>query len=151
MADQTYGAIDPETLMAMLSDPQMAEQLAQMGAYDDISRNLDKRAGLAEALASTPGAQGREVGRTYVASSPLEHIAGALQRGIGMHQLQGINAQRDAAVQGNVGAAKGLAAAMAQAMRARRAQSVGAPPTPGETGWAAPVGTGEAGTDGWGY
>jgi hypothetical protein len=38
-------------------------------------------------LWNTPSAKGQNVGQTYVASSPLEHLSVALQRGLGASKL----------------------------------------------------------------
>jgi hypothetical protein len=115
--------IDPDVLLSLLNDPANADLLARLGAYDDQSRNLDKREAVAQHMFATPGAQGRQVGNMYVASSPLEHLGNAVMRGVGASRMKGIESQRNDLVQGNMSASKMLANAMSQAMKARRAQS----------------------------
>lgn len=128
--------IDPELLIEYLTNPENAEALSQLGVADERYRALDKRQPLAEGLMATPSAQGREVGRTYVAASPLEHLSTVLQRGLGAMQMGNINSQRDALATGNAGAAKALAKAMKDAMQARQASSpLSSQVGPGEVGY----------------
>jgi hypothetical protein len=93
--------------------------------------------------------EGRMVsnGRVFVASSPLENIATALQRGMGMHQAQGVMGQQQGLINQEqqyrtpivnyiLGQAKQQA--LIDAIRGRQQQPTqqGAPP------WVPPVGTG---------
>lgn len=61
----------------------LLEMLAQVGTEPDAQALLmdQRQAGMAQA--ATPSAQGMNVGGTYRASSPLEHMAVALQRAMG--------------------------------------------------------------------
>lgn len=71
-----------------------SDALALMEAMGTIpleQARLMRRRKLGEALLSTPGAQGRQVGQTYVAASPLEHLANAMSRGLGAYQVQGVD------------------------------------------------------------
>jgi hypothetical protein len=69
--------------------PELLAQLSEMGIAPDELDMLHQQVQRAQALRNTPGAQGREVGRTYVASSPLEHLAVGLQRVQGQQGIQG--------------------------------------------------------------
>ncbi len=60
------GQVDPQTLELMLQALSAPETMGMGGQMMGAERP-----------------QGREVGRTYVASSPLEHMAAALQRAMG--------------------------------------------------------------------
>lgn len=135
--------LDPDALIALFNDPANAEALAQLGAYDDKSRGLDKREAMAGHMFTTPGAQGRQVGNLYVASSPLEHLGNAVMRGVGASQMKDINAQRAGLVQGNVSASKLIANAMSQAMKARRATAQANPGEPIRPSEMATLGAGD--------
>ena len=61
---------DPETLALMIK-----------------ASNAGNTMGLGHELLGTPGAEGRNVGHTYVASSPLEHLSVAANRGLGAYMM----------------------------------------------------------------
>jgi hypothetical protein len=112
--------MDEELLMHLLTDPEMADQLAQMGLYGDKAALFGqdtKRADLQRGIASP---EGRFVGSTYVAASPLEHLGVAMQRMAGQQNLSNARQAQEQLMSGDVAARKGLASAMAQAMRRRR-------------------------------
>lgn len=121
--------MDEELLLQMLSDPQMSDQIAQMSAYGDRAALLGKDTQRADALRAIQSPQGRYVGNTYVASSPLEHLGAVAQRALGERQLAGARGGYDKLIQGDVTARKGIASALADAMRRVR-QPAGAPEEP---------------------
>lgn len=131
------GLSEYEILMQALADPALADKLAQMGVYGDQMGLAGQQAKRADALRATPGAEGRTVGphSVYVASSPLEHLSGALQRGRGERDLASATKAQQGLIAGDVDARKDLAQRMvtarADAMR-RRAQAQQPPaPVPG--------------------
>lgn len=86
--------MDPE-LAALLSQltPEDIDALVGAGQTDDrmsIQANAMK---MAQAMASSPGAQGAHAGDLYVASSPLEHLA------VGLDRIQGQRGVSDARAQ----------------------------------------------------
>jgi hypothetical protein len=133
--------MDYEALLEAISDPAMAEQLAQMAGYSDQMALANAKAHRADALRATPLAAGREVGRAYVASSPLEHMAVAVQRAKGEHDLSAVNKAQQGLIAGDTNARTALARAMGEAMRRRAASSPMAPvPAPGTPGYDASPG-----------
>lgn len=120
--------IDPDLLLEMLSDPELQQALAEMSAYQDRQAGLGRQEGLGREMLGTPSAPGREVGRTYVASSPLEHFSVALQRGMGAKRLNDAQGQREALIQGDVGTRKTLAQRLADTFRNRTKPFVGDQP-----------------------
>jgi hypothetical protein len=138
---------------------ELIQQMAAMGIGPEVLGMATHQLGRGEQLADTPSATGMHVGGTYQAASPLEHLAVAVRRGVGAHQMgQAQQAYQDQLGVNQQGLAAGAKAqsdfqqqginGLLNALQARRAQ-VQAPA--GAPGMAAPVGTGEAGTDGWGY
>lgn len=76
MDDDLYELLryaDPDTRQAMI-DAGLVPQ--RMG----VERQM---ADMGMGLAQTPTPEGRNVGHTYVASSPLEHLASAVRQGVG--------------------------------------------------------------------
>jgi hypothetical protein len=69
-----------------------AQIAAAMSGIPIRQQAIQARQRRAQALMATPTAQGREVGRTYVASSPLEHAATALARAMGMRDANAAEA-----------------------------------------------------------
>ena len=81
---------DPDTVKQMIAALSSGEQI-----------------GMGQHLMQTPGAQGREVGRTYVASSPLEH-AGVLAQRMAGSQMMGQGQQaRGTGIQAYIDALRG--------------------------------------------
>lgn len=81
---------DPETLQMMLK---------ALGAPETM--------GVGHELLGTPGAEGRNVGHTYVASSPLEHLGVAAQRGLGAYMMGRGQQQRGAGIRAYIEALRG--------------------------------------------
>lgn len=70
------------------SDEQAAQIAAAMAGLPYRQQALQAKMRRAGMLAGTQQPQGREVGRTFVASSPLEHIAAAMSRYVGMRDAR---------------------------------------------------------------
>ena len=70
-------------------DEKTLSLMVALGAIPEEQALLMRQRSFGEGLTDTPMAQGRNVGHTYVASSPLEHIANAMQRVIGYRKMQG--------------------------------------------------------------
>lgn len=69
---------DPEKARALVESGLFAEQMGQAGR--------DYRTG--GAMFATPSAEGMRVGGTYKAASPVEHLANAMTRAIGLGQMR---------------------------------------------------------------
>ena len=126
---------------------QELDMMVALGAIPEEQALLMKQRQSAEALMGAPSAQGRNVGATYVASSPLEHLSVALQRGMGAQRTK----RADEAMEGTFerqtqGRRAGLkayqeqqareTAMLLEAMRRRDAQPVDpATAAPGAAGW----------------
>lgn len=70
----------------LIQDPEFRRQLAAMGAIPDEQALINKEMDLGTEMAQTPLAEGTRVGHTYIAASPMSHLAVALQRYMGMRQ-----------------------------------------------------------------
>jgi hypothetical protein len=70
-------------------DPALLSQLVELGSAPEKQGLLKQRMQYGHEEWQTPTPQGMRVGGTYIAASPLEHIASALQRGIGLAQQRG--------------------------------------------------------------
>jgi hypothetical protein len=123
------------------SSPELVDAFARSGLFDEQSALNAAALKQAQQDANTPMAQGYNVGKTYVAASPVEHLANA------MRMARGEVGMRDAM--------QGQQANLADLLAGKRAGLQIAAgrrkPPPDVVGYAAPIGTGEAGTDGWGY
>ncbi len=104
-------------LSALFNDPEVMQQLSEMGIFPDSMDLMGQQMKRAEALRGTPGAQGREVGNTYVASSPLEHLAVGLQRTLGQQGINNTAGQQNDLLQRMRGSVMDQARAMARALR----------------------------------
>lgn len=93
------GIDTPEKLQAFMMTSQTPELLGM--AQGDYQTGLG--------LSQTPSAEGQRVGGTYVAASPLEHLATAIGRVQGGRQMQGARAQQNALIQALAQAKAGLA------------------------------------------
>lgn len=119
-------------ISSIFDNPELVQALSEAGVFPDEMDMLQSQLKRADALRTTPGAQGREVGRTYVASSPLEHLAVGLQRYQGGKGVQQGIGQQDALL----GRMRANAQAMAQAIREgaqppqQPAPQFGPPPPP---------------------
>lgn len=77
-----------------MSDPaqttgnDLLDRLAQAGLFEEQLRPLRFQQQLAQSMMGAPGAQGRNVGNTYVAASPLEHLSGLAQKLVGAFMQQ---------------------------------------------------------------
>lgn len=71
------------------ADPQTLQAMIDAGLVDDRMGLAGKQLGIAHEQFNTPGADGRNVGHTYVASSPMEHLAVAMRRYQGARGMQG--------------------------------------------------------------
>jgi len=90
------------------------EQLMELGLIDDQKSDLHKQIAQARALRNVRGPQdGRQVGRVYVASSPLEHIGALAHNVVGRvnenRAREQLDAMRKKQIQGRAGFAKALA------------------------------------------
>jgi hypothetical protein len=77
-----------------MADPNadLLQQLTQAGLYPQQIAQLQRQYQLAQGFMQPQEAQGRQVGGTYVASSPLEHLSNALRPVIGAYmQRQAMN------------------------------------------------------------
>lgn len=88
--DDLYSLLDQ-------ADPQTLQLMLQ-------ALNSGETMGMGAGLMQTPGAEGRNVGRTYVASSPLEHLASASSRGLGAYMMNKGQQQRGAGIQAFINA-----------------------------------------------
>jgi hypothetical protein len=88
-----------------------------------------------ESLYGTPSAQGMNVGGTYVAASPLEHLSVAAQRGLGAKQQQ--RAVED--YRGALGRQTSAGSALGDALKRLLEQQLGGaqvePQVQGPAGW----------------
>jgi hypothetical protein len=67
---------------------QLIQAMSQMSTIPDEQGLAMKQMGMGTDLSQTPGAEGTKLGYTYVASSPLEHLAVALNRYRGIRDQQ---------------------------------------------------------------
>jgi hypothetical protein len=88
------------------------QQLIALGGIPDEHELAKTKFGLGHEMFNAPGAEGMRAGGTYVASSPLEHLAVALQRSMGASRMSG--AQQD--LRGLVGKATAGRSAYADAL-----------------------------------
>jgi hypothetical protein len=75
-----------------MSDP-LLEQMINAGLAPDRAEVLAQQMKRAQGLMAAPGAQGMNVGGTYVAASPIEHLASAMSRIMGGRQANRIEQQ----------------------------------------------------------
>lgn len=69
-------------------DP-LLQQMIDAGLVDDRADVLAQQIRRGQGLMATPGAQGMQVGGTYRAASPFEHLATALSRAMGGRMVKG--------------------------------------------------------------
>jgi hypothetical protein len=72
---------------------QLIQAMSQISTIPDEQGLAMKQLGMGTDLAQTPGAEGTKLGYTYVASSPLEHLAVALNRYRGIRDQQSAKQQ----------------------------------------------------------
>jgi hypothetical protein len=82
-------------LLAGLSEEQLSALLDQ-SISDDLLGGAQEDQALGLANFSTPGAEGRNVGRSYVAANPLEHLAVAVRRSMGARGIKKAKAEESA-------------------------------------------------------
>lgn len=83
MADDLYSILQQV-------DPATLQKMVDAGIFEEKSVPLQQQFKMGQGMANTPMAQGQTVGSTFVASSPLEHLANALR------QYQGVKATKSA-------------------------------------------------------
>lgn len=82
MADDLYSILQQV-------DPATLQKMVESGLYDERSKPLAQRFGVGNEMMQTPMAQGRNVGNTYVASSPIEHLSNAIRQALGAKMAGG--------------------------------------------------------------
>jgi hypothetical protein len=117
MTDQEYN----DLLAQVGSDPERLRALLEAAVSGDQMALAQRQLGVGQDLFATPGAQGREVGRTYVASSPLEHLSVALRQGIGAKRMQDALTQQQTVIDQKKKGMNTLLEAIAGAGRPRSA------------------------------
>lgn len=110
-ADLLQG-MDPATIQSMVDAGLIPQQMGLQQHQADIGNQMFQ----------TPSAEGRNVGHTYVASSPLEHLSVAVQRAMGASKMQDAMRQQQALLQQS-GKTQGAGwQQIVEAMRRRQAQ-----------------------------
>lgn len=74
------------------ADDQQAQALAALAGIPLQQAKIEAKRRRGQAMFATPTPGGREVGRTYVASSPLEHLAAAMTRTMGLRDMKAADA-----------------------------------------------------------
>lgn len=80
-------------------DPALVQQLIALSSAPDQQQALQQRIQFGREDSQTPMPQGMRVGGTYVASSPLEHLAAALKQGVGLAQQRNAQGGLDESIQ----------------------------------------------------
>lgn len=86
-------------LSALFADPELMQRLTEAGVFPDEMDLLSQQMKRAEAMRKTPAAKGYEVGGTYKAASPLEHLATALGGFMGQRDIQRTSTQQNDALE----------------------------------------------------
>jgi hypothetical protein len=97
---------------AGIDTPEKLQAFMQTGQTPELLGMANQDYATGQGLSQTPSAQGQNVGNTYVAASPLEHLATALGRYQGGKQMQGARDQQNALI-------KALVQANAQKFQAK--------------------------------
>ena len=63
--------------------------------------------GVGHEMFNSPMPEGRNVGRTYVAASPFEHLAAGVNRGLGAYQMAQGQQARSAGIEAYINALRG--------------------------------------------
>jgi hypothetical protein len=79
----------PQQDLEMSMSPELLALLQQIAGTPEEQEMLGQEAQIGLGMLNTPGAQGMNVGGTYVASNPVEHLSVALQRAMGAKQYRG--------------------------------------------------------------
>lgn len=94
-----YGYDINDVQAGMAADPRVLAQLLAASLAGPRMGGVDKDYNLGAEMFQTPGAGGRNLGYTYVASSPLEHFANALMKVQGYKRMQAAQQAREGQVQ----------------------------------------------------
>lgn len=120
-------------------DEALIQQLVALGAIPEEQALLMRQMQQGEGMMGAPSAQGMRVGSTYVASSPMEHAAVALQRYLGQRQM----AEAEKGYRGTLGEQTSGRSAAAEALRKLMMQQQAPPMDPmGQGPWAGGYGLG---------
>jgi hypothetical protein len=79
-------------------DPEALQKMIDAGLFSDRSALAGQKMQQGQQMMGAPGAQGMNVGGTYVAASPLEHLSTAMTRGMGAQMMGGAQDQQAALV-----------------------------------------------------
>lgn len=94
-------------------DPATLQKMVDAGLFDERSKPLDQKLAMGQGMMNQPMAKGQTVGNTYVAASPLEHIADAFRQYVGSRMantaIQGEGTLADQRGQGRLAYLKLLA------------------------------------------
>src|SRR5262252_8969197 len=115
------------------SDPEKLRAMVEGGLAPQRSAIAKQRLGIGQGFMGTPTPQGQAVGRTYVASSPLEHLATAMSRVVGA-KLSGDAMQREEDLTGTTGTGR-----MAAYDMIRKLAQGGQAPPPGPDPYFTPM------------
>lgn len=119
-----------ELLQLLMSNPELAQQVAGMGVYDDRQALLSDQMKRAQVMRNAQGEPGFMAGRVYAGAGPLDAIATGMERARGARDVRRLEGEQKGLVDQDVQARQGLAAAMAQAMKARQQAPQTLPPIP---------------------
>lgn len=123
--------------MANENDDALIQQMAALGVSPEMLGLLGRQMSQGESWMNTPTPEGRNVGHTYVAASPVEHLAAALRQGIGGQRYgAAVSGAKDQIAQNQQGIGaygKAASSAIQQQIDALRKMS-----QPQGTGYAAP-------------
>lgn len=70
-------------------DPALVQQLVSLGGIPDQQAMAMKRLEMGREDSQAAMPRGYQVGNTYMAASPMEHLAAALQKGVGIAKQRG--------------------------------------------------------------
>ncbi len=71
------------------ADPSVLQLLIDAGLVPSRMGIEGEKMSMGQGMMNTPTPQGRDVGHTYVASSPLEHLSAAIRQGVGAKMAGG--------------------------------------------------------------
>jgi hypothetical protein len=75
--------------LGMQMSPELLALLQQIAGTPEEQAMLGDQAQVGLGMSGTPGAQGQNVGGTYTAANPVEHLSVALQRALGGKMYRG--------------------------------------------------------------
>jgi hypothetical protein len=70
-------------------DPEALQKMIEVGLFDDRMNIEGQTLNIGKGMWDTPMAQGQNVGGTYVAASPFEHLSTAMAKGLGGYFIGG--------------------------------------------------------------